>query len=433
MKNVLFIIYYFPPMGGSGVQRPLKFAKYLKEFGWNPIILCPEPGAYQFFDESLEKELDSLNLEIHRVKAKTPFHKLGGGKKRTGLITGFFANALRRISKLFYFPDNKKGWIEPAIQKGVELLEYKKIDLIFSTAPPFSNHVIAQKLNELTQTPYILDYRDLFTGNHFEDNESEFRKSKKLIAEKGWLKDSSGVVVLDNFAKDQIQEIVNSQTLNIETISHGFDKDDFESTKKSTLDYKEGKLNWLYSGLFYEANQPDIFLNGMEKLFLKNPDLREKTHLHFQGGLDSRIKKMISILGFEDIVSDYGYIPHNISVANLLKADVLWMISNFSENLQQIKTGKLFEYIGTKKPVLGLVHKGESSRLLNEYKIGYHASPTELGEVTDKIGEVFLLWQEKKFTEASAELVQKYDRMKLTGELSSFFDEIMKNHEYSTP
>lgn len=418
-------------MGGSGVQRSLKFAKYLKEFGWNPIILCPEPGAYQFFDESLEKELNQLDIEIHRVKANTPFHRFGGGKKSTGLVTGGLAKVLRKLSKRIYFPDNKKGWIEPSVNKGKEIIESGSIDLIFSSAPPFSNHLIAQSLNKATDIPYVLDYRDLFTGNHFDSGESENRVQKKQEMEKGWLNQSSGVIALDDYAAESIAKVSEQNPVNIKVIPHGFDPEDFLNKELSNLKYKEGKMNWLYSGLFYESNQPDVFLKAIYSLCDKNPDFKSKIHLHFQGGLDLRIKKLIKELNLEEIVSDYGYLSHDVSVANLLKADILWMISNFSENLQQIKTGKLFEYIGTKKPVLGLVHKGESSRLLNEYKIGYHAPPIVIDTVIEKIEEIFLLWKQNKFPLASSGLVQKYDRIKLTGELSVFFNEIVKNHEYS--
>ena len=429
MKNVLFIVYYFPPMGGSGVQRSLKFAKYLKKFGWNPIILCPEPGAYQFFDESLKKELDRLDLEIHRVQAKTPFHTLGGRKKSTGLVTGSLAKVLRKISKLLYFPDNKKGWVKPAVNDGKAIIQNKEIDLIFSSAPPFSNHLVAQELSKTANLPFVLDYRDLFTGNHFDAGESDSRVRKKQELEKGWLNLSSGVIALDDYAADCIGKISGEEALNLKVIPHGYDPEDFLKNGISNLQYRKGKMNWLYSGLFYESNQPDVFLKAIYTLCEKNPDFKNKIHLHFQGGLDLRIKKLIKELNLEGSVSDYGYLPHDVSVANLLKADILWMISNFSENLQQIKTGKLFEYIGTKKPVLGLVHTGEASALLNEYKIGYHTPPNVIRDVTEKIEEIFLLWKQNKLPTASTEQVQKYDRMKLAGELAVFFDEIVKNQE----
>tara|TARA_R110002126_G_scaffold19675_4_gene73855 strand:- start:7422 stop:8663 length:1242 start_codon:yes stop_codon:yes gene_type:complete len=413
-------------MGGSGVQRPLKFAKYLREFGWNPIILCPEPGAYQFFDDSLDNELSNLKLEIHRVKASTPFHVLGNKKKSTGLITGVIANILRRASKWIYFPDNKKGWIEPAFKEGKKIINNNSIDLIFSTAPPFSNHLIAEKLSNESGIPFVVDYRDLFNGNHFDKSETAGRISKKAKIEEQWLSKSSGVVTLDSFAQKEVERVANSVELNTKVIPHGFDSEDLNTANNSTLEYKKDKLNWLYSGLFYESNQPDTFLKALSISIEENPEIEKNVHLHFQGGLDHRIKKLIKHYRLEDIVSDYGYVSHKESVANIKKTDILWMVSNFSENLKQIKSGKLFEYIGTKKPILGLVHEGESSRLLKEYGAGFVASPNNEKEISEVICIVYQQWESSELPKPHGEFVSKFDRNKLTNDLADLFNNIVK-------
>lgn len=424
MKNVLFIVYYFPPMGGSGVQRPLKFIKYLRDYGWNPIVICPEPGAYQFFDSSLEAELKMIDPEIIRIKANTPFHKFGGTQRKTGLISGKVAKILRSISTKIYFPDNKKGWIKPAVEMGLNIIKEKDIKLIFSTAPPFSNHIIAQKLADKTGIPYIVDYRDLFVGNHFNANANAKYQSKKNDVERKWLMKSSGVTVLDKFAKKHLNKVYKSLELNYKIIPHGYDHQDFINPQKSIIDYKEKKLNFMYSGLFYEENQPDIFLKGLKKAFLKIPDLRNCMHLHFQGGIDKRIQKLIKELGIEANVTTYGYVNHDLSISNLLKADVLWMISNFAENLKQIKSGKLFEYIGTKKPILGLLHDGAATELLNKYGAGFTASPTDENAVSKQIEVIFQLWKSGNLPSGNQDIIKEFDRNKITSELALFFDEI---------
>ncbi len=425
MKNVLFIVYYFPPMGGSGVQRPLKFAKYLRGFGWNPIILCPEPGTYQFFDESLNEELRNLNLEVHRVEAKTPFHVLGKKGRSTGLITGLLAKALRKVSRTVYFPDNKKGWIEPAVNKAKEIISEKNIEIVFSTAPPFSNHLIGKQISEEADIPLVVDYRDLFTGNHFENNLSAkaFRRKKEL--EKSWLSKAAGATVLDEHARGIVKEIGSEHSPKIKVISHGFDLEDYIRASDSTLNYQKGKLNWLYSGLFYESNQPDNFLHAMKELINEKPEMKNSVALHFQGGLDNRIKNLTKKLGLHSLTFDYGYIPHEVAVANLMSADVLWMISNFDENLKQIKSGKLFEYIGSKKTILGLVHDGEAQNHLRRYRAGFWAKPTNIEDIKATIFEIFEKWKEGELPSTNEEFVKEFDRKKITGELASFFDELV--------
>ncbi len=424
MKNVLFIVYYFPPMGGSGVQRPLKFVKYLREFGWNPIVICPEPGAYQFFDETFEEELDKLNLEIHRVKGGTLFHIMGGGRKSTGLITGNFAKSLRWISNRIYFPDNKKGWIKPALETAEKILKERKINLVFSTAPPFSNHIIGKRIKDKFGIPLVTDYRDLFVENQFYKrlSESDFRKRKEL--ENSWLEKSDGIAVLDNHAKSIIEKKENYIDLNIKVIPHGFDHEDYSDDLESGLKYQKGKINFLYSGLFYESNQPDIFLKAINELLKERPELKKSIALHFQGGLDSRIVNLIRRFSFDDMVFDYGYVKHDQAVTNLKHADFLWMISNFDKDLQQIKSGKLFEYTGSGKPILGLVYKGEAQSHLDQYGAGFWAEPDDLINIKERIGEIIELWDKNKLPEANNKFISQFNRKKITGDLASFFDEI---------
>ncbi len=412
-------------MGGSGVQRPLKFAKYLKEYGWNPIILCPEPGAYHTFDDSLDEELNNLELELHRVKASTPFHFLAGKRTKKELsISDSKTRFFRKISKLVFYPDNKKGWIEPAIKKGVEIIEKKDVRLIFSTAPPFSNHIIGRDLKKRTNLPLVLDYRDSWTQNHFMTDLSGWQRRIMERMEASCLKEANGVVGLDDFMLYQMKLQNSDKKTKFEVIPHGFDPEDFENDESTSFSKKKGKLNILYSGLFYEANQPDLFLQAIKKIFEEHPEWVHSIHLHFQGGLDKRITTFIQKLGLSNHVSDYGYVNHKLAVQNIQKADLLWMISNFSPELKQIKSGKLFEYFGTGKPVLGLIHEGVAAELLDQYGAGFRANPDSLKAISAQIEAIMKLWESDSLPKANDEFVQKFDRRKLTKELASFFDVI---------
>jgi len=201
MKNALFIVYYFPPMGGSGVQRPFKFAKYLREFGWNPIILCPEPSLYHTFDDSLEKELETLDLEIHRVKNADIFQKAATHNRKKIAVSDRKAKILRRISRLFFYPDNKRGWIKPAIHRALEIISKKNIDIIFSAAPPFSNHLIGQQLKRIKNLPLVVDYRDSWTNNHFQEDMWKWKKYILKNQERRVMAYADRIIYLDDFYK----------------------------------------------------------------------------------------------------------------------------------------------------------------------------------------------------------------------------------------
>ncbi len=426
MKNVLFIVYYFPPMGGSGVQRPLKFAKYLREFGWNPIILCPKPGIYHTFDKSLKDELESLKLEVHRIQTGGLFQKVAAGKAEKEVsVSDKWAKVLRRISRLFYYPDNKIGWTKAAFDQALNLISEKKIDAIFSTAPPFSNHLLAAKVKEETGIPLVVDYRDSWTNNHFQTEMWGWQKSILKNQERGVVATADRIICLDEFMRSELIANYPDITNRLEIIPHGFDPEDFDTSEmNSDLRYKAGALNFLYSGLFYEHNQPDSFLNAIATLVKKRPKTREKICLHFQGGLDGRIKHLIRALSLDNMVEDYGYVTHQKAALHLQQADVLWMISNFDKELKQIKSGKLFEYIATAKPVLGLVHPSEATEVLLKYEAGFSAAPDSVPAISRAIETIFDQWESDTLPIANMTFIQKHNRKLLTKSLAEIFNVI---------
>lgn len=413
------------------MQRPLKFIKYLKEFGWNPIVICPQPGIYTLFDESLQKELEGMALEIIRVNPKTLFHFKSEKVNKQGKavrMPEFFSRLLRRISRLFYYPDNKKGWIEPALAQARHIIRKKNIDVIFSTAPPFSNHIIGARLKREFHIPLVLDYRDAWYRNHFFDELFGWQKSIMHRMETESLQQANAVIGLDQFMLDQMNADFPRAAANFYCIPHGFDPADFENPPASNLNYQNGKLNVLYNGLFYEQNQPYSFLDGIQFGIMRNYFSKNDIHLHFQGGLHNGIKKKIAQLGLSDIVEDYGYVNHDLAVSNILKADLLWMISAFSPSHRQVKSGKLFEYFGSGKPVLGLVEPGEEWDLLQKYGAGFVADVNSPQSIAHKIMEILSLKNNEGFIKANPQFIEAFNREKLTQALARIFNEITVNN-----
>lgn len=425
MKNVLFIVYYFPPMGGSGVQRPLKFVKYLKKFGWNPIVVYPEPGMYTFFDESLAQELEEISPDLHQVPGKTPFHLFGGEKKTADLIPGVLSDLIRKGLRLVMYPDNKKGWINPAVAKAQEIIENQEIDLIFSTAPPFSNHIIGAKLKEKYGLPLVLDYRDSWTQNHFFTNLYGWQKKKMHRLERECVSKADAIIGLDEITLQGIKDAhPQSSNTRFEIVEHGFDPADFEIETQPSFKYKENRFNLLYSGTFVEHNQPDTFLKGVAEGIKQGIFTRQDVHLHFQGGLNKEIRNLIKELGLEDNVSEYPYMDHKKAVANLKKADALWVLENHDPNLPQIKNGKLFEYFGSQKPILGVLNPGVSEQLIKDYGAGYVADVQNPHDISQILGTMISDWKNGSFGSPDPEFIEGHNREKLTKKLAGIFNEI---------
>lgn len=424
MKNVLFIVYYFPPMGGSGVQRPLKFVKYLKNFGWNPIVVYPEPGMYKIFDESLAHELDQISAESHRVPGKTPFHLFGGEKKTADIIPNIFSNLIRKGLRLVMYPDNKKGWINPAVAKAQDIIENQEIDLIFSTAPPFSNHIIGATLKEQYDLPLVLDYRDSWTDNQFFTDLYGWQKKKMYRLEKECVSKADAIIGLDEITLQAIKEAHHLTDTRFEIVEHGFDPADFETEIKPSLNYKENTCNLLYSGTFVEHNQPDSFLRGVAKGIEERLFTRNDIQLHFQGGLNKEIRSLVTKLGLEEMVTEYPYLDHKKAVSNLKKADALWVLENYDPNLTQIKNGKLFEYFGSQKPILGVVNPGVSEELIKDYKAGYVADVQNPHDISKKVAAMISDWKEGSFAKPDEEFIERHNRESLTEKLAGIFNEI---------
>lgn len=424
MRNVLFIVYYFPPMGSSGVQRPLKFVKYLREFGWNPVILAPEAGAYHTFDQSLWEEFLRMDLPIHRVKAKTPFHRMKKGAGLVHYLPDSLKTKIRSISQLFMLPDNKRGWVDPAVQEGVKVARKQNIDLVFSTAPPYSNHLAGVQLKKKLGVPLVLDFRDDWLESHLINYLFPFQKRRMRQYELECLEAADAGVAINSYMLNSLSSRDRSGTV-FREIPQGFDPPDFDEQQQGTLQHQPGKFNLLYSGIFYNENQPDAFLEAVRSLMDADELFAEQIVLHFQGRLEMRHQKLIDTLGLQDRVHYYGYLPHATAAANLMQADALWMIARFYRNPEQVTTGKLYEYIGTGKPILGLVGAGAARELLNQYGPGYAAEPDRPGDIIDRLKKMWGMWNKGTLPEVQKRLTDRYTRRRLTERLSDLFDKIV--------
>lgn len=406
-------------MGGSGVQRPLKFIKYLREFGWNPIVLCPESGAYHTFDESLEEELQQMDIEVHRVEADTPFHKVGQQKKNVD-IPEPIARVLRWISNFIYIPDNKKEWIESGLQKALQIIEDQQIDLIFSSAPPYSNLMLAKQLKQKMRVPVVMDLRDDWVASHLLNYPTVWHRRKMEKLEIETLSKADALVTVNQ----RIAESIYSRNLKeVEVIGHGYDSQDFERAD-DVAPASPNKISFLYSGTFYPDSTPNAFLKAIFELVKRKTELKETIELQFQGGLNSSHWKIINKLKLTPMIVDYGYVDHNVAVKNLMKADVLWLNVGQKKNPEIISLGKTSEYFATKKPILGLVPDGSAKDMLLKYGRAYIAKPYDVDEITKQIDRIIDDLKEGTLPEYSVQFIESFNRKYLTGKLAQIFDKI---------
>ena len=386
MRTLLFIAYYLPPMGSSGVQRPFNLLRHLPEFGWNPVILAPETGMYHAMDFSLEAELQQLGLHIYRVKGHTPFHRSGGNPRTAPRIPENMARVLRWVSAFRFLPDNKVGWIEPALSMAEEIVRRHKPELVFATSPPPSNLMLAAKIRQRHEIPAVFDFRDDWVGNHQQVYPTAWHRNKMIQLERQTIPHSDAIITVNPVIRDALADRHPEYPHAMVSIPSGYDSGCFERPSAPSVPRDPSKMTLLYSGRFYGENQPDIFLEAVSRVVSEDENMRSRLRIVFQGGLEPRHLRLIDTLGISRLCVDAGYLPHRTAVSNLLEADTLWLTAAHKNRGEQVSTGKVFEYMASGKPILAMAPEdGALHQVLKGYGPFQMANPHNVDSVENAL------------------------------------------------
>jgi glycosyltransferase involved in cell wall biosynthesis len=428
MFKVLVIAYYYPPLGLSGVQRTLKFTKYMKNFNWEPTVITTGDVAYFAHDNSLLKEAEEAGIRIIRTEAADVNALIGKQYKTVKMPKEKIRKLLSRLSKTFFIPDNKKSWAKKAYQTAQKLLQEEKFDIIYVTIPPFSSFMYAAKLKKEFGIPLFVDYRDLWFGNHFAFYPTPYHRYKHKKQEYTALHATEKVIALNRRVKENILLTYPFLSFNdVIIIPHGYDPSDFEVAVDKSESSKKMKLN--YAGIFYENITPEYFLKAFKDLSIERPDIAANIELGFIGYLRDENKGLISELGIGDSVKDYGYMEHKEAVKKLKSSDVLWMMIGKAPNADTISTSKLYEYFGSRKPILASVVDGVAKNALQEYGAAFITQPDDIQEIKDAIIQIHELFRNKKLPTPNEEFVQRHNRISLTEQLTKAFQFYLRTEE----
>ncbi|GMQ81532.1 MAG: glycosyltransferase family 4 protein [Rhodothermia bacterium] len=424
-RRVLLVAYYFPPFGLSGVQRVSKFVKYLPEFGWDVSVLTIKPGSYFAYDTSLLQDVERPGVVIHRTVSLDPTRMFP--KREVGMPGETGRRLFTRISQILFQPDNKIGWYPFALRKGKRILADSVHDAILSSAPPYTDHVVAAALSKSSGLPLVLDYRDDWIDNPRHLYPSAWHKNRARAQEKRVLSIAKSVVTINSV----IQKSIRSRAASSLTepahyvIPHGYDPDDFSADRltEGPLVSEPSRMNLFYGGVFYDAQQPDTFLRGLRLFLDQVPAARDRVVASFVGFLPDSATELISSLGLTDVVDYRGYMSHEESVQELQKADILWMTVGKRPGSEGVSTGKLYEYIGSRKPILGLVPEGEARETLIEYGASSVVAPDDVENVAAAIGELFSKWESETLPSPLDAFVTLFNRKRLAAELANILND----------
>ncbi len=377
-KKVLIITYYWPPTGGAGVQRWLKFSKYFKQFGWEPVIYTPSNPDFPINDETLLKDIPE-NTTVLRTAITEPYdmyRKIMGKKKTETVNQGFLSEGKENkmlqslmiwVRGNFFIPDARKFWIKPSIAYLSDYIQKNNIDAVISTGPPHSMHLIALGLKLKHGIPWIADFRDPWTQIDFYDqlklSTMADKKHKKL--EKSVLVNASKVVTVSkSWGKDL--EALGGREVNV--ITNGFDEDDFPVAAESSL--LPGFLMHHIGALNKDRN-PHILWKVLGEICKENEEFKKELKLKFTGKTDAAVFEGLKLNDLMENAEKTDYMAHSEVVKLLLRSPVLLLPLNDTPNVSGIVPGKLFEYLAAKRPIFSIGDlNGDTAAIINETKAG---------------------------------------------------------------
>lgn len=424
IHRVLVVAYYFPPLGLSGVQRTLKFVKYLPDVGWEPVVLTVEDRAYFAKDDGLLHELDGHPVRIIRTPSIDPLHVLRG-KNVVRMPSARTLGLLGKLSQSFFIPDNKIGWKKTAVRAALAELDRQPVDAIFATAPPYTDFLIGLELKRRTGLPLLLDYRDAWLDNPLHFYLTPVHKALHRRLEQRVLRHADQIITINRPIKERILRSNPFLSHNDVTIvSQGFDQADFEGLTTRRGD--DGRLHIVYAGTFYYNRNPRAFFRALRLLHDTAPAVARGIDVHIIGSRRDEDAALVQELGLEATVTLHGYLPHRETVQHLVDADVLWMVIGRGAGEDMMSTGKLYEYLGARKPVLACVPEGAARQVLEKSGAAVFADPDDVEEIAARLRTLFDLRKNDRLPIPSFEYVSQFERKALTGRLATLLAAVLE-------
>ncbi|AIN71319.1 glycosyltransferase family 4 protein [Flavobacterium psychrophilum] len=421
MKKVLIITYYWPPAGGPGVQRWLKFVKYLPDYNIQPIVYIPENPTYPIIDEGLISEVSEQAI-ILKNKIIEPYQLASVFSKKStkGISSGIIPNQKKQsfIQKLLllvrgnlFIPDARILWVKPSVKYLEKYISENNIDTIITSGPPHSLHLIGLKLKQNLNVKWFADFRDPWTtiGYHSALKLSSYAEKKHKNLERKVLNTADTIIVTSKTTKTEFQAIT---TKPIEVITNGYD---VENIPKQVLDEK---FTLAHIGSFLSDRNPIILWESLSELVAENEKFATLFQLKLIGKVSQEILDTIDGFNLNSYVNNLGYVSHKEAIEHQKKSQILLLIEIDSEDTKSIIPGKLFEYMVSERPIIGIGPKGSDfAEIITETNTGVFFIYNEKEKLKKQILSYFELYLTQKLT-VSAVGLQQYSRKKLTEKLS---------------
>ena len=432
MKRVLVITYYWPPSGGSGVQRWVKFARYLPAEGWQPVIYTPSNPELTAVDETLAAEVPD-GVEVIRRPIREPYalyRRVMGKDSSTDMKTlvtpisstgrkGFKQRLSLFVRGNCFVPDPRVGWVRPSVRFLSMYLKEHPVDVIVTTGPPQSVHLIGQRLARKTGLPWIPDFRDPWTKMYYLRHLGMTRGTWKRLyrMEQSVLDEATRVLTVTPVVREEYQARTKTP---VAMITNGFDPADFSAPEP-----RDGFFNLTHTGLLASDGNPLVLWKVLGGLAASDPDFRAALRIRLAGKTDREVLEAIASAGLDGQLVNAGYLDHAAAVREQQQAEILLLPLRNDPEYFRILPGKLFEYLAARRPILGIGQTdGAMARVLSDARAG------EMFSWYDEAGLRGFLeraWERFRSTgiPPTSGPIDRYTRQQLTRELAALLDSVL--------
>ena len=419
-KKLLIITYYWPPAGGPGVQRWLKFVKYLPDFDVQPIVFVPENPTYPIVDSNLVSEVSDKAIilktpifepyQLASFLSKNKTKKISSGIIPNQKKQSFLEKLMLWVRGNLFIPDARVFWVKPSVAYLEKYIRENEIDTVITSGPPHSLHLIGLELKQKMNLKWLADFRDPWTtiGYHKSLRLSQYAANKHKQLESQVLNSADTIIVTSKTTKAEFQALT---TKPIEVITNGFD---VEKVDKQTLDTK---FSLAHIGSFLSERNPKILWESLVELCTEIPDFKSHLEIKLIGAISQEVLETIEHFGLNSFLNNLGYVSHAEAVAHQRKSQVLLLIEINSDETKSILPGKLFEYMVSERPIVAIGPKdSDFAEIITNTNTGVFFEYSEKAKLKQTIQEYYNQFLESKL-QSHAVGLQQYSRKNLTQQL----------------
>jgi glycosyltransferase involved in cell wall biosynthesis len=414
MKRVLIVSYFFPPVSNMGSHRILRFVRHLREFGWEPVVLTGKSAGWTTTDEHLLRQIPT-DIEVLRVGGfdlTEIWQKLrggGGGQDSVGATPSRSQGLTTFLNRWVMIPDKYFPWIRPATQAGAAV---KNIAAIYSTSDPLSDHLVARRIARRTGVPYVAEFRDLWLGSPY------FARAHPTSVHRAWharlerrvVTEAASIVGLSRGIADYFALNYSKPA---EVIYNCFDPGEYGPTAGS-----DSVFTVVYAGALYSSRSPEPFLAGFAEFVKHHPSARFAV---VGGSPDLDLPAMVARLGLGGHVELVGRVPHAEALRRMQDASVLLAVQSPEDDVHV--PGKLFEYIGARRPILAVSRPCEVAELITRHQLGWVAKP-ETGDIAAKLTEAHAAWQTRGHDGLALTAADRFGTRARTRQLAELLEKV---------